>query len=51
MATVIEGGNKSNHPIQNPLLFVMEPQTHDILVSEVIMTRDSTFNHRWISQL
>jgi hypothetical protein len=30
-----EGVNKSNCPIQNPLLLVTEPWTHDILVSEV----------------
>jgi hypothetical protein len=34
--TVKRGVNKYNHPIQNPLLLVTEPQTHDILVSEVV---------------
>jgi hypothetical protein len=28
-----EGANKSNHPIQNPLLFVTEPRAHDTIIS------------------
>jgi hypothetical protein len=33
---VKEAVNKSNHPIQNPLILVTEPQTSDILVSEFV---------------
>jgi hypothetical protein len=29
IAIVMEGVNKSNHPTQNPLLFVTEPRTRD----------------------
>jgi hypothetical protein len=42
----MEGGNKSNRPIQNPLLLFTEPRTRDNLVSEVVMNkiRDDMFN-------
>jgi hypothetical protein len=39
---VKEGVNKSNHPIQNPLLLVTEPRTRDN-----IYEREASLNLKW----
>jgi hypothetical protein len=42
---VEEGVNKSNHPIQNPLLLVTEPQTRDNIYN---YTYKHTYTHTYI---
>jgi hypothetical protein len=37
---VAEGGNKSNHPIQNPLLLVTKPRTCDNILRTVLITKE-----------